>query len=127
MTQSSKRQAIFDKTGGRCYYCGDPLPAKGWHKDHVVALRRNFDLTGRMDGSSLNPEAEREDNFVPACASCNLQKGPLTVEQFRDKIQGFVNSLNAYHNQYIVAKRYGLVEETGKKITFWFEREASKP
>ncbi|GBF73148.1 HNH endonuclease [Paenibacillus sp. 598K] len=115
-----KRKAIYDRTGGRCYYCGSVLAERGWHADHVEAIRRNW-----WTNTCLNPENDTEANKVPACASCNRQKGPLTVEQFREKIAAFVNSLNLYHNQYIVAKRYGLVQETGAPVTFWFERQGN--
>ncbi|WP_340389528.1 HNH endonuclease signature motif containing protein [Paenibacillus sp. FSL E2-0151] len=115
---NKKRKAIYDKTGGRCFYCGCQLGEKGWHADHVEAIQRNW-----WDGTCMNPHLDTEENKVPACASCNLQKGPLTIEQFREKIAGFVNSLNSYHNQYIVAKRYGLVQETIVATpVFWFER-----
>lgn len=113
-----KRQAIWNKTGGKCWYCGDQLPEKGWHADHVEPIRRNW-----WTDTCINPSKDTEDNKVPACASCNLQKGPLTVEQFRDNISRFVHSLNSYHNQYIVAKRYGLVTETHQPVTFYFERQ----
>ncbi|WP_339194323.1 HNH endonuclease signature motif containing protein [Paenibacillus sp. FSL P4-0176] len=115
---NKKRKAIYDKTGGRCFYCGSQLGEKGWHADHVEAIRRDW-----WTDTCINPHLDHDDNKVPACASCNLQKGPLTIEQFREKIADFVKSLNSYHNQYIVAKRYGLVQETEViKPLFWFER-----
>jgi 5-methylcytosine-specific restriction endonuclease McrA len=115
---NKKRQQIWDKTGGKCWYCGSDLPEKGWHADHVEPIRRNW-----WEDTCLNPENENEDNKVPTCASCNIQKGPLSVEQFREKISGFINSLNLYHTQYAVAKRYGLITETVQPVVFWFERQ----
>lgn len=112
-----KRQAIWDKSGGKCWYCGCELPEKGWHADHFEPIRRNW-----WEGTSIHPERDTEENKVPACASCNVQKGPLNLEQFRDKIAGFINSLNSYHTQYDVAKRYGLIKETSQPVIFWFER-----
>ena len=43
------------------------------------------------------------------------------MECFRGIIQKFVSSLNLYTNQYKFAKKYGLVVETEKQVTFWFE------
>lgn len=112
-----KRREIWNKSGGKCWYCGCDLPVKGWHADHFKPIRRNW-----WENTCLNPENENEENKVPTCPSCNIQKGSLNVEQFRAKIAGFINSLNQYHTQYAVAKRYGLIQETNKQVEFWFER-----
>ena len=118
----SKRQQIWNKSGGKCWYCGCDLPEKGWHADHFEPIHRNWweDATGRV--SRKHPERDIEANKVPCCASCNIQKGSLPLEQFRDKIAHFVYSLNNYHTQYAVAKRYGLVQDFEKSVVFWFEK-----
>ena len=113
---NQKRREIWNKSSGKCWYCGCDLPEKGWHADHFKPIRRNW-----WENSCLNPENENVKNKVPTCASCNIQKGSLSVEQFREKIEGFVNSLNQYHTQYSVAKRYGLVQEVKGTVRFWFE------
>jgi 5-methylcytosine-specific restriction endonuclease McrA len=110
------RRDIWNKSAGRCWYCGIALSDKGWHADHFNPIRRNW-----WENTSLKPENDTKDNLVPTCASCNIQKGSLSVEQFRQKVQGFINSLNQYHTQYSVAKRYGLIQEVEKPIRFWFE------
>jgi len=115
---NTKRKHIWDKSGGKCWYCGCDLPEKGWHADHFEPIRRNW-----WENSCLHPERDTETNMVPACASCNHQKGSLNVEQFRKKIAGFINSLNKYHTQYSIAKKYGMVQETGAEVRFWFERK----
>lgn len=123
---STKRQAIWDKSGGHCWYCGCPLPDKGWHADHVEPIERKLQYqfakglftTDECD----HPERDTEDNKVPTCASCNIQKGSLSVEEFRYKIEHFIISLNRDHTQYAVAKRYGLIQETGTRVVFWFEQ-----
>lgn len=109
------RQSIYSKFGGRCAYCGCELP-KNWHADHVEPIVRNKDTN-----DCQRPENENIDNYYPACPSCNIQKNSFTVEQFRDNIQNFVNSLNQYSTQYKFAKKYGLIEETQKKVRFFFE------
>lgn len=119
MVMTKKRQAIWDKSGGVCWYCGDPLPEKGWHGDHFIAIRRN------SDGTCLNPEFDTEDNKVPSCAPCNNLKASLDIEGFRSRIEQFVSSLNKYTNQYKFAKRYGQVTETNKPVVFWFERQSN--
>lgn len=111
------RQKIWDKSGGLCWYCGIELPEKGWHADHYEPIRRNW-----WTDTCLNPKNENEENKVPSCASCNITKHSMSLEQFRQSIQQFVNSLNLYHNQYKIAKKFGLVVETDLKVEFWFEK-----
>lgn len=43
--KKGEREIIFNKYGGRCSYCGDPLQ-KGWHIDHAEAIERKQKLTG---------------------------------------------------------------------------------
>jgi len=120
-----QRQRIFDKFGGKCSYCGCDLK-KGWHVDHAEPLMRisNWDRDkGKFvqTGECQNPEREIEDNYMPACASCNIAKSTLNIEDFRAFITRFIESLNKYSVQYKIAKRYGLIKETGIKLKFYFE------
>ncbi|WP_374440580.1 HNH endonuclease signature motif containing protein [Epilithonimonas sp.] len=119
------RDILFQKYGGKCAYCGCDLQ-KGWHADHIEAVIRNSHYNPKthrweFDGTYVNPEKNHIDNMNPSCASCNINKHQLTIEQFRDLIQNFVSSLNEYTVQYKIAKRYGLIQETEKKVRFYFE------
>ncbi|HWL04535.1 MAG TPA: hypothetical protein VNQ99_06300 [Xanthobacteraceae bacterium] len=51
----------------------------------------------------------------------------MSLEQWRKWLAGHVNSLNAYHPIYRLAKAYGLIRETGDPIIFHFERFANAP
>lgn len=111
---NKKRQVIYDKSGGKCWYCGCELQ-KGWHVDHFFPIRRNG------DGTCLNPENDNDDNKVPSCPQCNMMKSSMNIESFRSTIGQFINSLNKYSTQYKFAKKYNLVEEANKPVLFWFE------
>ena len=120
------REQIFNKCNGRCAYCGTNLQ-KGWHIDHIEPIVRDSKwsrLHGRFvpTGKLQNPENENIDNYNPSCASCNVQKNSFTLEQFRENIKNFVNSLNNYSTQYKFAKRYGLITETKEDVVFYFEK-----
>ncbi len=67
------------------------------------------------------PENHHIDNMLPACASCNINKHSYNVDQFRAAIEKHIESLNSYNVQYKMAKRFGLVNETGNKVQFYFE------
>ena len=114
MILNKKRQDIFDKSGGRCWYCGCELQ-KGWHADHFYPIRRNG------DGTCSHPQRDNDDNMVPSCPQCNRMKSSQSIEGFRGTINLFINSLNEYSTQYKFAKKYGLVIETKEPVVFWFE------
>ena len=93
-----RREAIFEKSNGVCWYCGDNLTGTRWHEDHFYPIRRN------NDGTCLNPQYDVEENKVPSCAPCNRLKSSLSIEYFRKYLDEFVDSLNKYTNQYKFAK-----------------------
>lgn len=120
-----ERQSIFEKYGGRCAYCGYKLE-KGWHVDHIEPIVRNSKWDrekGRFiqTGTCQKPENDVLSNNNPSCASCNIVKNSLSIEQFREHITRFVHSLNQYSTQYKFAKRYGLIAETNIEVKFYFE------
>jgi hypothetical protein len=55
-----KRKKVWDKSGGRCWYCGVTLTPWNFHVDHFMP---------RSKGGEDDLE-----NLVPACQSCNLEK-----------------------------------------------------
>lgn len=112
-----QRQIIFEKYKGKCAYCGCELK-KGWHVDHIEPIIRDL-----KNGNCEKPHLKNDiQNLNPACASCNIQKNSFTLEQFRENIKQFVNSLNKYSTQYKFAKKYGLVEEKDIEVKFYFEK-----
>lgn len=120
----AQRAALREKFGGRCSYCGCELGDR-WHADHFEAVERKLTMRGgrlMTTGELHKPQNDRLENFMPACAPCNLSKHSMTLESWRGWLAGHVKSLNAYHPIYRLAKSYGLVIETGKPITFYFER-----
>lgn len=118
-----QRETVFKKYDGKCAYCGCELQ-KGWHVDHIEPIVRDLAFSGGKVVSlptCEKPENHTLNNFNPSCASCNIQKSSLTLEQFRRSIKQYVNSLNLYSTQYKIAKRYGLIQETNIEVKFYFE------
>lgn len=130
----AKREQIKAKSGGVCWYCGNPLPKKGWHVDHVMPVIRETAEVPRNErkkhevfevkktGKVAFPDRECMDNMVPACASCNLFKSVLSVEEFRYELEkqierGRKNSVN-----FRTAERFGLIKIIHKPVVFWFEK-----
>lgn len=65
----TKRQTVFEKTGGHCWYCGAKLDAAAFDIDHATPKSR-----GGNSGLS---------NLLPACCRCNRSKRDKTVEEYR--------------------------------------------
>lgn len=117
---ASDREIVRAKFGGRCAYCGCELGAR-WHADHFEAVRR-----GAWCGQPTErPENHRLDNMMPACAPCNLSKHAQSLESWRIWLAGHVVSLNRDHSIYRLCKAFGLVQETGAPIRFYFEECAA--
>ena len=110
----TKREKVYNKFNGLCSYCGCELNGK-FHIDHIQPIVRN---PRTKVPEQLNESIE---NLTPACPSCNIMKHSLSIEQFREQIKQFVQSLNKYNNQYKFAKKYGLVTENDIEVKFYFE------
>ena len=128
-----EREIIFNKFGGRCAYCGNELPEKGWHVDEIKPVRRNYYYDrgkGKFMQSKKNPMRHPErmhiDNQFPACPPCNINKHDFSLEEFRKAILGYMKHLNERRTQYKMAKRYGLVNESISPVVFYFEKFQSQ-
>lgn len=116
----SERDHVRGMFWGRCAYCGEELPSR-WHADHLEPVVR-----GAWIGKPPErPDNHRLENMMPSCARCNISKGSMSLEFWRGWIAKHVESLNQYHSIYRVAKSFGLVAETGKPVTFYFETAAT--
>lgn len=96
-----KREKVFAKTNGKCFYCGCNIDISDFHMDHFIAKSNK--------GGCGN-------NLVPACEDCNLSKGKLSIEDFRKKISGLCDKNNTAR---MIDKYYHIHR---KPIVFYFER-----
>jgi 5-methylcytosine-specific restriction endonuclease McrA len=122
----AQREAVKNKYGGKCAYCGCDLP-KNWHADHLEPVERKIKYVPGVGmvttGEMRNPDADNIDNMMPACPPCNIDKHALPLESWRRQVQDSANILIRNSTTYRRAKRFGLVAETGKQIEFYFERK----
>jgi 5-methylcytosine-specific restriction endonuclease McrA len=69
------RAAVWDKTLGHCYLCGVPTnPFENLHIDHCQSVH--------------NGGTNDLENLWPACADCNLSKGAMSLETYRERRGG---------------------------------------
>lgn len=65
-----EREAVWDMTGGRCFYCGvQTNPFRDFSIDHVVPVSKG--------GANL------QDNLIPCCTTCNSSKRDSDLEAWR--------------------------------------------
>ena len=102
-----ERERIYNKTNGRCAYCGCTLPYEKMQVDHVIPLH----LGGR----------DIEENMLAACRSCNHRKSTLTIDKFRASIEQSPQVLLRDSVTYRNACRFGVIAPTGRKVIFYFE------
>lgn len=100
-----KRQKIWNKSNGRCWYCG----ATASQVDHINPV-----ILG--GGSGI-------ENLVPVCKWCNKSKRGLPLEVWRKKVSlkhglSFTDEQRAFWGNRIPEDAQHL---------FWFEMEGLKP
>lgn len=119
----TEREKIFEKTGGKCSYCGCNLSDKRWHVDHMIPVRRNISNNSEMD----YPELDCYENKFPSCAPCNIAKHTLSVESFRKELSLNLSRLYKDNTNYRKAIRFGMITENQEPIVFYFEKLGIPP
>ena len=129
-----QRELLAEKYDGKCAYCGCQLPSR-WHADHIEPVVRIAEMyqddfgqwRQRQTGGAEQLSNHIFDNMNPSCPSCNISKGRMTLETWREWIANHVNSLNLYSKNYRMCKAYGLVKETSQPVVFYFEKIKERP
>lgn len=109
--KKSERMEIYNKTNGRCAYCGCELRYEDMQVDHIVPL----------NGWSQKGN-DTLDNMLPACRSCNHYKSRSTLEGFRKMVEAIPDVLMRDSVTYRNAVRFGLVTPSPHPVKFYFER-----
>lgn len=120
--KKAERAAVYAKYDGRCAYCGCELGDK-WHADHLEPVRREMGKYWHGK-EAMHVDRHNIDNMMPACAPCNISKSSMDLDFWRGWLEGHVESLRKYHKIFRMAEAYGLVQETGVKVVFHFEKVA---
>ena len=110
------REAVYQKYGGRCAYCGRAIAYKDMQVDHFRPLRVWDEADGAADDIS---------NLMPACRMCNHYKRANSLETFRRYIAEIPRKLRENYI-YKVGVVYGNVIENEKPIKFYFEEMEGK-
>lgn len=106
------RQAVYEKYGGHCAYCGRLIEYKNMQVDHFKPLRAwSIEDSGTDDIS----------NLMPSCRMCNHYKRANSLELFRRYIYEIPRKLKENYI-YKVGVVYGIIIENEIPIEFYFEK-----
>lgn len=106
------REAVYQKYGGHCAYCGKMIAYKDMQVDHFRPLRA-------WDAEDAGTDDIK--NLMPSCRMCNHYKRANTLETFRRYISEIPRKLRDNYI-YKVGVVYGNIAENEKTIVFYFER-----
>lgn len=120
-----QREALYEKYGGRCAYCGAKIKIGEMQADHIFSVYHTE--TGRLCGydTPTDDELNSLNNFRPACRQCNYYKGVYSTDSFRSAIKEMLWKNLRKTFAYRMALKYGLIEEHDIDIVFYFEKEES--
>lgn len=108
------REAVHQKYGGRCAYCGSKIEYKDMQIDHLIP-RRNY-------GNKYTEEQiECFENYMPSCRTCNHYKRANSLDAFRKMIEEIPRKLRQNYI-YKVGILYSNVIDNTKPIKFYFEQ-----
>lgn len=121
----SQKEALREKFGGRCAYCGERLTRM--HADHLLPIiRLTKDPWGRplpaRERRLIKPERNTVSNMMPSCPPCNISKGGHTLEGWRDILTRSAEIVAREKSIFRAGVRFGLIEIKNKNVEFFFER-----
>ena len=110
------REAVYNKYGGHCAYCGKKIEYKDMQLDHLIPVQRE-----RFKRYS-EEEIECFENYQPSCRRCNHAKRAYSLEGFREFVETIPKKLFRDNYIYKVGLDYGLVEAHERPVKFYFEQ-----
>jgi hypothetical protein len=108
------REAVYNKYGGHCAYCGKKLEYKEFQLDHLIPKRN-------CGNRYTEEQLECFENYMPSCRRCNHYKRAHTLSTFRKMIEEIPKKLFRDNYIYKVGLDYGLIVPHEHKIKFYFE------
>lgn len=90
MAKGVSRKRVFEKTDGKCSYCGSELDPFEFHREHAIPASRGG--------------TDRVKNIIPSCRMCNSRKRQRTLAEFRAYIRDYpiclLDAIKAHLDKY---------------------------
>lgn len=118
-----ERQAVYEKCGGHCAYCGCEIEIKDMQIDHIVSV--GWSSYGGEESKRLIAEGKMNemDNLLPACRQCNFYKGMSNLEGFRSRLKDTLWNTSTDTFQARLAMKYGMIVKHEWDGKFYFEQK----
>ena len=110
------REIVLNKYGGKCAYCGCELTISTMQVDHIKSVYKSC-----LENGYVYTQDDSFDNLNPSCRQCNLYKGTLDIEQFRNKIKTILYETCQNTFQAKLAKKLGMMKVV-QFDKFYFEK-----
>jgi hypothetical protein len=111
---------MYNKCNGHCAYCGVEITIKQMQVDHIEPHWRTLTET-QAQKSKIKKGSHEIENLNPSCSRCNKWKSTYSLESFRNVIETSLIRLERDTPNFRLARDYGLLTETPKRIKFYFE------
>lgn len=92
------RQLVYAKYDGHCAYCGCKLGIKDMQVDHINSVFK------------MNNPDDSLENLNPSCRQCNYYKQEASIEEYRERIQQWLEKTCRKSFQVQLAEKYGILE-----------------
>lgn len=119
---SIKNRQVWEKTDGRCWYCGTAL-LKPDPKRHSAEQRRAWYTIDHATPRSRGGSLEDISNLLPCCNYCNGEKCDMTLEEYREYLTVRQHNIPYYSKtqlEYLTQIGVNILEGLG--FIFWGER-----
>ena len=120
MVKKINREEIYNKCNGHCAYCGVEITIKQMQVDHIEPHWHTLTET-QAQKSKIKKGSHEIENLNPSCSRCNKWKSTYSLESFRNVIETSLVRLERDTPNFRLARDYGLLTETPKRIKFYFE------
>lgn len=109
------RERVFNKYNKHCAYCGCEITQKDMQVDHLIPMEFYESY------KAIDEDIDCENNYMPACRSCNHYKSTYTLEKFRAIIERGTDILLRDSVTYKNAVRFKQIIPNKHKVVFYFE------
>ena len=116
------RQLVYQKCNGRCAYCGVEIDIKQMQVDHIQPHWHTI-TEQELKKYNITKVSYDIENLNPSCSRCNKWKSTYSLEVFRNVIETSLMRLERDTPNFRLARDYGLLTETPKRIKFYFEKD----